>query len=212
MLGDFYQLLPVNDTSLIYPITHHNITEKRLARELWEQINYFKELTYNFRIRNQKLLLYTNFLINSRIGNISKEELLYITTQSPNVFNIEHAFHTTNAWNSNIIRNTENEFINPNKTVWLCATNDEKDNINKTISNILRNDKNKLTIDIISKYENNLNNSTQKDLNTEIYNLFKITNNNNSRMTEPILRLSIGSRVKVYDNIAVEIGILLYIY
>ena len=96
------------------------------------------------------------------------------------------------------------------KTIWLASTHKEVNSINQFNKNILLK-KNNLTIDIIAKHA-----STKSIIDLEkSKTLFKITDRSIKKQNEkekrikfpdPILSLSIGSRVKVIGNLATEIG------
>ena len=57
--------------------------EHRKGRELWEKINYFKELTYNFRIdiNENDSEFYQNLLTNIRKGIYDNEEILKLNAE-----------------------------------------------------------------------------------------------------------------------------------
>jgi hypothetical protein len=187
----------------LYSVNLAKTTEVGCGRALWEKINYFKELTHNFRINSDDEIFYTEFLKKARLGNITELELLELNGRCIQI-NIEEAINNT---------------INESKTIWLAPTLKnvkEINNINisvmkdkvisevKTYDSSIRPIKN-LTIDVIAKHlisgKTNIQISESKEL------FKRVTSKKNElKFPPPILTLSIGSRVKVVSNIATCLG------
>ena len=163
---------------------------------LWvSSINYFKELLHNFRIRNEDEIFFTNFLSNARKGIVSDNDLLLINSEC---FCMDI--------NEAILKTKEKS-----KTIWLASTHKEVNYINQINKNNLLLEKNNLTIDVIAKHASSKSIIDLEKSKT----LFKVTTrsiktkiegDNKMKFPDPILSLSIGTRVKVIGNLATEIG------
>lgn len=167
------------------------------GRILWVScINYFKELLHNFRIRNEAEIFFTNFLSNARKGIVSDEDLLIINSECYRI-DINEA----------ILKTKEKP-----RTIWLASTHKEVNYINQTNKKLLLLKENILTLDVIAKHT-----SLKSIIDLEkSKTLFKVTKrsikqkktegDNKIKFPDPILSLSIGTRVKIIGNLATEIG------
>lgn len=208
IIGDFYQLLCVNDQSLLYSVDMSKKSDAASGRALWEKINYFKELTHNFRIRSEQETFYTEFLKKARVGKVTEEDLLLLNGECIQL-HIDEAIDNTN---------------NESKTIWLAPTlKNVRDinNINKEImkkkvlkgtnENKTNSQYKNLTIDIICKHTINGDNNIHIGESKELFK--KVTvKKGELKYPPPILTLSIGSRVRVISNIATCIGIYFKLY
>lgn len=106
---------------------------------------------------------------------------------------------------------------NKSKTIWLATTHKEVNSLNQINRDILLK-ANNLTIDVIAKHTSSLSIIDLEKSKT----LFKITKRSfktknkkkdkRHRFPDPILSLSIGTRVKVIGNLATEIGNILILF
>jgi hypothetical protein len=188
-IGDFYQLTAFFTTALFSQSNEE-------GRILWKSsVKYFKELTHNFRIRNEEEIFFTNFLSKARKGKVTDEDLLIINATCFRV-TIQEAIQKTK---------------DKKKTLWIATTHKEVHSINQMNKDILSKN-NALTIDIIAKHASDISIIDLEKSKT----LFKITarslikkkndDDPRNKFPDPILSLSIGTRVKVIGNIATEIG------
>lgn len=196
--GDFYQLLCVNDRSLLYSIDFCQTANEVAGRQLWEKINYFKELKFNFRIKSATDIFYNEFLNKVRMGSISQDDLLQINGSCVQI-SINEALQNT---------------INDTKTIWLAPTKKGVKQINEINKRLLKNKKiavadklyNNLSIDIICKHTINNSINVTKNESKQLFKISEAKSDSDRKIPPPILSLSIGSRVKVIENIATSIG------
>lgn len=152
-------------------------------------------MLHNFRIRTAAQIFFTNFLSEARKGNVSDGDLLLINSKCYCI-DINEA-----------ILRTKEKF----RTIWLASTHKEVNYINHTNKKLLLLKKNNLTLDVIAKHA-----SSKSIIDLErSKTLFKVTTrsikeqiegDNRIKFPDPILSLSIGTRVKVIGNLATEIG------
>lgn len=105
---------------------------------------------------------------------------------------------------------------NKSKTIWLATTHKEVNSLNQINRDILLKTNN-LTIDVIAKHTSSksiIDLEKSKHLFKITHRSFKTKNKKDKRhhFPDPILSLSIGTRVKVIGNLATEIGNILILF
>ena len=182
LCGDLYQLGCIKATP-IYATGDLN-TAATAGRKIWRSITMFHDFRTSTRFaqkkHNTKSILET-FLNGARIGAPNPQHLSTINTQI--CINYEDAYRKCNK-----------------RAVWLASTHKEVDEINRFMYNKLK-ASGALCMDILAKHtRNNCPNDHMTKAEREKYYSKKIDK------APVLIRLAIGSRVKITDNIGSPIG------
>lgn len=183
LCGDLYQLSCVGGTP-IYATNNLN-TCAAAGRKIWCSIVAYHDFKTSTRfVRNSEAELppLELFLNGARTGNPASKYINLLNSQL--CLNYEDAYEKSNE-----------------KAVWLASTHEEKDPVNRYMLEKLK-QKGNFTMDILAKHTRN---DCPNDYMTRKEREYYYTKTGKDR-APIIIRLAIGSRVKITENLGTSIG------
>ena len=207
--GDFYQLVAICREAIFSPIPKSD--RAKLGKAFWLKVFLYFELTENPRFDNIKEYYTTSkdepINVNSSITSSLEESALNRIAKNARVGKLtktEVDELNNECLVNNIERHIDLNFQN-NKTIWLATTKKEVSSINKKIlKKMIEKNPNLTCFSIVAVHKRtNIKiapNSQNSILNANLYKISK-------QKSPIILNLAIGTRVKLTENLATEIGL-----